>query len=131
MALPATSLYARLEEADALIRVGRIGAAQMAFTALLEAAQERADRTTEATARAMLAQCALSRRDRDTARQYLQEARSSVEPGNLVVEGRIRAVGVRLMVAENDSETANSALHEYIAWSEEHLAWPQLVDGCR
>ena len=131
MALPATSLYARLEEADALIRIGRIGSARMAFNALLEAAQDRGDRPNETIARAMLAQCALHQGDLQAARTHLREARARVDTDNTTIEGRVRSVEVRLVMADEHAPDAQGALHDYVRWAEDHRAWPQVVDGCR
>lgn len=131
MALPATSLYSRLEEADALIRIGRIGAARMAFNALLEASQDRQDQSTETIARAMLAACAIRYGDLDGARARLDEARERAQPDNIAAEARLRAVEVRLTLADDDTDSGERAVHEYVGWAEDHRSWPQAVDGYR
>lgn len=123
----ATTLRSQVDHADALLASGRLAAARGAFEALVERAQERLDRETEAIAWAGLARCYLKRREPDAAQSELRKAEARLESPTGEAASRVWAVRARLALAEGE---AAETLRRYLTWSEGAASWPAAVDAC-
>lgn len=123
----ATTLRSQVEAAEAHLVAGRLAAARAAFEALVERAQERLDRETEAMAWAGLARCHLRRREPDAARVELRKAEARLESPVGEAAGRVWAVRARLSLGAPD---VLDALKRYLAWAEDAGNGAAVVDAC-
>lgn len=129
------TLRSLLDHADALFSAGRVQAARAAYEELLERAQEKTDRSTEAIARTMLARCLLWRKDFDGARDAWQEAGLRLPKEHPEAVWRHRATQARLAVADaardgGDPREAQADLRDYLDSARAAGAWREAIDAC-
>lgn len=124
------TLSSSLAAADALFHSGRVSVARKAYGELLERAQDKSDRATEAAARTMLAWCALRARDVEGARELLREVGQQVDPQHLDTYGRYRRVLARVAVEASEPGVARTEARDYLAWAEQTERGADALDAC-
>lgn len=124
------TLASSLAHADTLFQSGRVSMARKAYGDLLERAQDKSDRATEATARTMLAWCALRARDVDGARELLREVGLQVDPQHVQSYGRYRRVLARAAVEASPPEIARTEARDYLSWAEGAERGGDALDAC-
>jgi len=119
-----------LAQADTHFLEGHFAAARKQYATLMERAQDKADRSTEAVARAMLAWCALKSRDFDTAERLLERVDDLLPNGTMDAESRVRRVRIRLTAELEDRPSAKDSCRAFLAWAEEHDRSEDALDAC-
>lgn len=124
------TLSRALAQADALFVEGQFPAARKQYAALMERAQDKLDRSTEAIARAMLAWCALKSRDFETAEDVLSRVDPLLQNGTMDAESRVRRVRIRLIAELEDRRSAQQACRDFLGWAEQHQRAEDALDAC-
>ena len=130
MAALVPTLRSLLAQADALFAEGRVPAARRAYEELVQRAQEKPDRLTEAMARAMLARCLLKLEGPDAARAQLELAERTADARDVETRARLLSARVRLQVEEGPPREARGALREYLAFAEDERLGDVILDAC-